>query len=1213
MKIYPTFKKWGYAVVLGAQLSVPALAQIPTAPKSVQSPTTASLGTYGNVPVSLFTGKPEISVNLHTISEQGMNIPISLTYDASGVRPDAHSGWVGLNWNLSTTYAVIRTMKDGPDDHRFEDSRGKLGYAFTRSLVNDNNWNTPTGMQSIADQSFLGRDMEPDEYSFSLPDISGKFYLGHDGQFKVQCDRPVKVEWISTTFDAFPPFTPPTNQVELFSVWKNQAHYREHAPGFYITDEFGTRYEFGGTNAYCEYGIDFFAQGTETWNVNSWYLKQIKKSTGQVIDFKYERGELIAQMYMSLYQATYSKNGAGFLATNCSSNPPFIPPSGAYFGSLISPLYLKEITTQNYKVNFESNTSNELRYDEVIFSHIDWHRYAIDGPHGRALDIVTYLYPCFYPPATATPGCADTAPSTATLLTALKWRKLNKIQIQTSAGTTLKEFEFTYNNISTERLILQKVQEKSGTKVIPPYQFTYFESSGILLPNYLRNHTDHWGFNNGQKVISPADFAAPNTLAGYGATFRSPNTDSKYVKLSTLTKIQYPTGGFTEFEFEPHTYSKQAQLQRWQTPLESHSSNQLAGGLRIRQIKSNDPNISSSVMTKTFTYVSNFNPANPNATLLSSGILGGKSQYYWAGYQPKPNASYSITSNIFSTQSVLPTTENSQGSHIGYSEVVESSSTGGWTVHKFTNFDTGQLDGVASGSLQPSYTAYQPFNSIAYQRGKKLSEHLYLQNGNPTLKTVYQYALVGDLLTNSARAEKTLRTKICETDSWVYEATAYLIDVRKYLVSSQVVTRYGGGNPTDYTEAKSYTYWPNGQLNVSGDLQSDGVELKTAYKYPPNFSDATSIAMTTKNIIGTPLSIFTFTGTEASPSPLKQQTVEYELQQNLYLPKRVKSGSGTVLPIPLTTDIEFKTYDIRGNLTTYTDRSGLATKLDYYLATDAGKVDMLKTTSLMDGSTAVQTTTYDYKAVAGIQSISDPNSKVLFYEYDEFNRLINVRNSNVGGSIRSSYCYNYAGQAVPCTALAPTGSIAASSLELLLTPDAALPVILVDFEAAKAEKMALLTWSTTAETNSERFDVERSKDAKEWMKIGSVDASGESSELLKYTFTDNLPANGENLYRLKMIDKDQTFAYSRIRSLIFDSNGNVVLHPNPITIGEKLKLQTDDLAKISLIQIYDTSGKLLLKSKATREINTGMLGSGLYMVQITFIDGSISTHRIVKQ
>jgi hypothetical protein len=68
-------------------------AQIPDMSKSLLSPNAASLGIYGEIPVSLYTGTPDISIPLFEI--ENINLPVTLNYHASGVRPDQQTGWVG--------------------------------------------------------------------------------------------------------------------------------------------------------------------------------------------------------------------------------------------------------------------------------------------------------------------------------------------------------------------------------------------------------------------------------------------------------------------------------------------------------------------------------------------------------------------------------------------------------------------------------------------------------------------------------------------------------------------------------------------------------------------------------------------------------------------------------------------------------------------------------------------------------------------------------------------------------------------------------------------------------------------------------------------------------------------------------------------------------------------------------------------------------------
>src|SRR5215510_10364195 len=63
-------------------------------------PENAALGTYGNIPVSTAKGVPQIRFNLYTVSSGGINIPISISYLASGLTYNTIPSSVGLNWSL---------------------------------------------------------------------------------------------------------------------------------------------------------------------------------------------------------------------------------------------------------------------------------------------------------------------------------------------------------------------------------------------------------------------------------------------------------------------------------------------------------------------------------------------------------------------------------------------------------------------------------------------------------------------------------------------------------------------------------------------------------------------------------------------------------------------------------------------------------------------------------------------------------------------------------------------------------------------------------------------------------------------------------------------------------------------------------------------------------------------------------------------------------
>lgn len=65
------------------------------------TPTTSSLGKYGDIDVSYFTGNPKISIPLYNFNVRGVSLPITLDYDARGVMPNSLPSWVGQNWTLN--------------------------------------------------------------------------------------------------------------------------------------------------------------------------------------------------------------------------------------------------------------------------------------------------------------------------------------------------------------------------------------------------------------------------------------------------------------------------------------------------------------------------------------------------------------------------------------------------------------------------------------------------------------------------------------------------------------------------------------------------------------------------------------------------------------------------------------------------------------------------------------------------------------------------------------------------------------------------------------------------------------------------------------------------------------------------------------------------------------------------------------------------------
>src|SRR4051812_1639591 len=66
------------------------------------SPNAAAFQKYGEIPVSPYTGIPDISIPVYTVQFRDINIPITLSYHASGIKVNEESSQVGLGWAINT-------------------------------------------------------------------------------------------------------------------------------------------------------------------------------------------------------------------------------------------------------------------------------------------------------------------------------------------------------------------------------------------------------------------------------------------------------------------------------------------------------------------------------------------------------------------------------------------------------------------------------------------------------------------------------------------------------------------------------------------------------------------------------------------------------------------------------------------------------------------------------------------------------------------------------------------------------------------------------------------------------------------------------------------------------------------------------------------------------------------------------------------------------
>jgi hypothetical protein len=169
-----------------------------------------------------------------------------------------------------------------------------------------------------------------------------------------------------------------------------------------------------------------------------------------------------------------------------------------------------------------------------------------------------------------------------------------------------------------------------------------------------------------------------------------------------------------------------------------------------------------------------------------------------------------------------------------------------------------------------------------------------------------------------------------------------------------------------------------------------------------------------------------------------------------------------------------------------------------------------------------------------------------------------------------------------------------------------LPVNLISFEAAIVENRALLTWRTTNEKDFSHFEIERGSVANSFSPIGHVDGNAGG----KYTFIDKEKLFDNQYYRLKMVDNDGSYAYSRIKSVHFDVN-EASVYPNPTS--DFLMIKADLLKTAKSVEIISPSGKTVYKgtSVPSSGINVRQFSEGIHIVKITSKDDIQYVQRIM--
>jgi RHS repeat-associated protein len=487
------------------------------------SPNAASLGKYGDIPVSYYSGVPSICIPIHTVQQGSISLPISLSYHAGGVKVGEPASWVGLGWSLSAGGMISRTVQGKADE------RGNTGYmsighklrldgtannCFVPANIGGINYNPQAVDGGLSSGQFDG---EPDIFSFSIGGYSGKFYIDAKnvaagetkGKVVLVPQQDVRVEYDVLT----------DNNGNLTGV--EQCLYK-----FILTTPNGVKYEFGDIgDGSPALEVSRPNNAVSERYVSGWHLKRVTAPDAlNVINLNYT-----AETYRYAYRTSFG-------GSNGNNNVPNSA-NGAYAQNLVD-------LVSAYRLQTITTSLNGVTGSETVS--------FIEGDERTDVQAFNSTTP--------------------------RARRLSAIQIQN--GTYCKKFTlnqsyFEDNSVHKSgqdtdfRLKLNSVQESkcNGDSTIAPHIFTYNGLVGNenFLPNRLSSATDHWGYYNGATDNPKQGINIPYTrLKYYDPVFNknfdvtegqsNRETDEESMKLGTIRQVQYPTGGTTTFDYEANSY-----------------------------------------------------------------------------------------------------------------------------------------------------------------------------------------------------------------------------------------------------------------------------------------------------------------------------------------------------------------------------------------------------------------------------------------------------------------------------------------------------------------------------------------------------------------------------------------------------------------------------------------------------------------------------------
>lgn len=658
----------------------------------VSTPETASLVSIVNRPVNYSTGTPDIRIPVYTVKSGVLQIPIYLTYDASGVKVGSPSGWVGQNWTL-VAEPMLTISKKGHYDNNFicELDSTQTSYTYARAV-------------RVLDSSnpYSSIDSQPDEYYYRLSGKSGMFmYLMHpDGE---------RYRYASLPYDNV------AISVES-GPW----------PHFVITDDDGTRYRFDGAD---------ITSSSVSGHDLGWKASSMTSANGRdTIAFEYGGLQGTTQWF---HQESYQvvDRFVSSLPYGLSCRP------GIYtsVNDLGLPLYNRDLVEIGMappvvyrNVGTQTSSYQVAAGGTLVGDNGVW------GPNGVETSATSNS-----PRLARIRFKGNKVEFHSTGLC------LDSITITNSLGEVVRRVSFGYESSSGRHFLTSLAFHNGEDGPRETYGFDYEQLTGV--PGTSNKHVDFWGYLNGTPYNDSPDMVPAMWLRtlvdgyfhvgnGFQYDYRADSvrvgsedmlgraSDEEWMKKGTLKSITYPTGGKEEFVME----ANRAYLPYLEGDTDFHMSEHLrpansertifyVGGLRVRQIMKVGAEGHAAV--RTFTYGDDGSGRSPVVECLNY-FLVEQEKYYPYMYDLKREI-VSARHRTVSSSPCMPITYDN-GAAVMYAKVTEYAGTEedniGKTVYEYS---------------VPQYTHYfTDMDHINYHKyedwkyGRLLSKTTYGRDGS---------------------------------------------------------------------------------------------------------------------------------------------------------------------------------------------------------------------------------------------------------------------------------------------------------------------------------------------------------------------------------------------------------------------------------------------------------------------------------------------------